>query len=202
MKKLKLIVLFTLSFFTCFGQEKRDSVYFQSTYYSGIYSEVKEQPIYIKYRVLNCGSEGYSRKGISFFKNDSIHTSDNADYYKNVWDRGHIVPAASQNCYPKAIKETFSFLNIALQHERLNQGVWRQLEEYERSLAWKHDIVDIEVIVEFKTNQWLKTGALIPSGFYKIIYLNGSRSATFYFKNIAPNRNSYKDYRVKSWNGK
>lgn len=199
MRRLKILItfLFLLSFFTTHGQVKRDSVYFESSYYSGIYSEIKEQPLFIKYRVLNCGSEGFSRKGISFFTNDSIHTSNNEDYYKNIWDRGHMVPAASQNCYKKSIRETFSFLNIALQHERLNQGVWRQLEEEERYLSWKYDKVDVEIQVEFKTNQWLKTGALIPSGFYKTLYLNGKRYMTFYFKNGIPKYPNYQNYRIR-----
>tara|TARA_Y100000813_G_C24159902_1_gene351594 strand:- start:1907 stop:2506 length:600 start_codon:yes stop_codon:yes gene_type:complete len=199
MRRLKILItfLFLLSFFTTQGQVKRDSVYFESSYYSGIYSEIKEQPLFIKYRVLNCGSEGFSRKGISFFTNDSIHTSNNEDYYKNIWDRGHMVPAASQNCYKKSIRETFSFLNIALQHERLNQGVWRQLEEEERELSWKYDKVDVEIQVEFKTDQWLKTGALIPSGFYKTLYLNGKRYMTFYFKNRTPKYPNYQNYRIR-----
>ena len=199
MRRLKILItfLFLLSFFTTHGQVKRDSVYFESSYYSGIYSEIKEQPLFIKYRVLNCGSEGFSRKGISFFTNDSIHTSNNEDYYKNIWDRGHMVPAASQNCYKKSIRETFSFLNIALQHERLNQGVWRQLEEEERKLSWKYDKVDVEIQVEFKTNQWLKTGALIPSGFYKTLYLNGKRYMPFYFKNRTPKYPNYQNYRIR-----
>jgi len=197
MKKLKFIlVLFTLSFFSCFSQEKRDSVFFESSYYSGIYSEVKEQPVFIRYKVDYC-SNGQSRKGLNFYKNDSIYTSDNADYYKNVWDKGHIVPAASQNCTRKSIKETFSFLNCALQHQKLNQGVWRQLEEYERGLSLDFEVY-IEVDVVFQTNQRLKTGATIPSGFYKIIYLDGEKVLKFYFPNKPPSYKSYKDYMIYS----
>ncbi|MAZ31220.1 MAG: hypothetical protein CMP57_03895 [Flavobacteriales bacterium] len=193
----KLLTLFCiLSFFTCLGQVKRDSVRFESTYYSGIYSEVKEQPLYIKYRVINCGTEGFSRKGLSFYGCDSIHTSNNGDYYNNIWDRGHIVPAASQNCFERSIRETFSFLNVSLQHSKLNQGVWKQLEDYERQLAWQYERVDVEVSIEFKNNQWLKTGALIPSGFYKTLYLNGKRSLVFYFKNTIPRYSSYEKYRI------
>jgi hypothetical protein len=27
---------------------------------------------------------------MNFYKEDDVHTSDNADYYRNVWDKGHL----------------------------------------------------------------------------------------------------------------
>tara|TARA_B100001287_G_scaffold274644_1_gene280376 strand:- start:767 stop:1363 length:597 start_codon:yes stop_codon:yes gene_type:complete len=196
-KKLKLILFFSLIVTAVFSQSRRDSVYFKAENYEGIYSEVKEQPIWIKYKVKNC-YYGYSRKGIEFYGTDSIWTSNNGDYYKNVWDRGHMVPAASQNCSKKMITQTFSFLNVALQHQDLNRKTWRYLEEWERELANSND-VEVEIDVEFKTNQILKTGATIPSGFYKTIYLKGSRNLTFsfYFPNTRPSSLNYKDYQIK-----
>ena len=83
-----------------------------------------------------------------------------------------MVPAASQNCDKKMISETFSYLNCALQHQDLNRKVWKYLEEYERELAQIHNI-SIIINIEFKTKQKLKTGATLPSGFYKTIIING-----------------------------
>tara|TARA_A100001037_G_scaffold303765_1_gene338630 strand:- start:3154 stop:3756 length:603 start_codon:yes stop_codon:yes gene_type:complete len=197
MKRLNIILLFLLPFFSCISQEKRDSVYFKSTYYEGWYSEIKEQPLYIKYEVIYCLENGESRGGLGFYKNDSIYTSDKHDYYKNVWDKGHMVPAASQNCTRKSIKETFSYLNCALQYYKLNQGVWKQLEEYERSLSTDFNVtVIIEVDFNNLTLQKLKTGATIPIGFYKTIIINDTIYMKFYFPNHTPQHKDFKKYLI------
>jgi len=201
MRRLNLIFLLTVSFLSCFSQEKRDTVFFKSKNFTGYYSETKEQPLFVEYVVNHCTVGGASRKGMNFYKNDSIHTADNADYYKNVWDKGHLVPAASQNCTKQSIKETFSFLNCALQHQRLNQGVWKHLEEYERGLSLDFN-VRIQVEVVFQTNQRLSTGALIPSGFYKTIFLDNKKVLKYYFPNKPPKYKNYNDYIIYAESGR
>ena len=188
------IFLTTINSFL-FSQHKRDSVYFSSTHYKGIYSEIKEQPLLIEYEVKNC-RYGESRKGLEFYRCDTIYTSDKQDYYKNIWDKGHMVPAASQNCDKEMISETFSYLNCALQHQDLNRKVWKYLEEYERELAQIHNI-SIIINIEFKTKQKLKTGATLPSGFYKTIIINGGDLILkYYFPNQKPKSNYYNDYKI------
>lgn len=192
--KAKFLILFFLICATAFSQ-KRDSVYFKSEFFDGYYSEVKEQPLVVNYRVKNC-NYGYSRRGLKFFKNDSIHTSDDKDYYKNVWDKGHLVPAASNNCSQKSIKQTFTYLNCALQYYELNRGVWRYLEERERELSLVYDVY-VKIVVEFKTNQVLKTGATIPSGFFKYIYIKElDTSYTYYFPNTKPAFLDFNKYKI------
>jgi len=191
---ITLVLLFLNSL--CYSQQKKDSVHFVMGNYWGVYSEVKEQPLLIEYEVKHCPN-GVRRKGLEFYKPKTINTSDHRDYYKNVWDKGHMVPAASQNCDKQMIKETFNYLNCALQHQDLNRRVWRYLEEYERELSLVHNVYVI-IVVEFKTNQRLKTGATIPSGFYKTIIINGGDLILkYYFPNIPPKSNYYNDYKIK-----
>jgi endonuclease G len=59
------------------------------------------------------------------------------DYLNNVYDRGHLAPAADFNCDLATLRKTFTYLNCALQYDELNRGVWRLLEEHERVLAKK-----------------------------------------------------------------
>ena len=193
MKKLSLVLLLIpLSLFS----QKSKKVKFEKEYYWGFYSEVFEQPLYIEYKVHHC-DYGESRKGIKFFRDKEIHTSDNGDYYKNPWDRGHLVPAASQNCTYPMIKETFNYLNCTLQYYKLNQGVWKELEEYERELASKWNVV-VEVKVEFNENsKKLNTGAVVPSGFWKTIILDdGLIVYEYYFPNIEPVYKDYEKYQI------
>lgn len=195
-KYFLITLLFLFTNIICYSQQKKDSVHFEMENYTGIYSEVKEQPLLIEYEVKHC-SDGVRRNGLEFYKPKTINTSDHRDYYKNVWDKGHMVPAASQNCNKQMIKETFSYLNCALQHQDLNRRVWKYLEEYERKLSKEYSVYVI-IVVEFKTNQKLRTGATIPSGFYKTIILNGGDVILkYYFPNIPPKSNYYKDYKIK-----
>ena len=189
---LVLLLIIPLSLFS----QKSTKVKFEKEYYWGFYSEVFEQPLYIEYKVHHC-DYGESRKGIKFFRDKEIHTSDNGDYYKNPWDRGHLVPAASQNCTYPMIKETFNYLNCALQYYKLNQGVWRELEEAEREWASQYNVT-VQVRVAFgDRSKQLNTGAVVPEGFYKTIILdNGLFVYEYYFPNIDPIYKDYEKYQI------
>ena len=111
MKKLILVLLFLPLF--SFAQ-KRDSVYVQNKVFTLVYSEVLEQPKWVKYKVT-CAENNVSRKGLDFYKEKTIHTSDNEDYVANDWDKGHMAPAAAFGCNAELLKQTFTYLNSALQ---------------------------------------------------------------------------------------
>lgn len=193
MKKLILVLLFLPLF--SFAQ-KRDSVYVQNKVFTLVYSEVLEQPKWIKYKVT-CAENNVSRKGLDFYKEKTIHTSDNEDYVANDWDKGHMAPAAAFGCNAELLKQTFTYLNSALQHKSLNRGVWKELEEYERQLRQKADDIEIYIRVDF--NPPLKKvsgGATIPSGFYKTIKSQKLKiNECYYFNNTIPNAD-LKSYRV------
>ena len=193
MKKLILVLLFLPLF--SFAQ-KRDSVYVQNKVFTLVYSEVLEQPKWVKYKVT-CAENNVSRKGLDFYKEKTIHTSDNEDYVANDWDKGHMAPAAAFGCNAELLKQTFTYLNSALQHKSLNRGVWKELEEYERQLRQKADDIEIYIRVDF--NPPLKKvsgGATIPSGFYKTIKSQKLKiNECYYFNNTIPTAD-LKSYRV------
>ena len=148
-----------------------------------VYSEELEQPLWISYKVL-CPMGTQSRSGLNFYTNDSIQTSNNQDYKDNVWDRGHLAPAAAFNCDRETLKKTFTYLNCVLQHEGLNRGPWRELEEFERGLSKVYDNVWVEIIVKFEgKHEKVLGGATIPSGFLKTIKFD-NKEIMFYFPNI------------------
>ena len=113
------------------AQELRDEVIIENPVFKVWYSEVKEQPIKLIYTSTN-RVKNVDRGSMNFYKESDIHTSDNADYYRNVWDKGHLAPAATYSDLMVNLKQTFSFLNCALQNQYLNRGGWRLLEEQER----------------------------------------------------------------------
>jgi endonuclease G len=193
MKKFLISLILLIPLFV-FGQ-LRDSVLVKSPIFKVMYSETLQQPKWIEYHV-ECGEGDFSRKGLDFYVCDSIKTSDGGDYEGNVWDKGHLAPAADFNCNKDYLKMTFSYLNCVLQHEKLNRGAWRLLEAYERDLSMKYS-VDVKIkMVYSKKSMVLKSGATVPDGFYKTIKYN-KVVEVYYFKNEPPVTNEYKKYMIK-----
>jgi DNA/RNA endonuclease G (NUC1) len=135
----KLIFLLLLLPTLLFGQKLRESVNIKTPIYEVVYNEKLEQPTKIQYTV-QCPNGEASRAGMDFYTNDSIKTSDAADYVNNVYDKGHLAPAADFNCTKEILYQTFSYLNCALQNQYLNRGVWRMLEVYENRLNYHQEL--------------------------------------------------------------
>jgi endonuclease G len=192
MKKILFLLLLPLLSFS----QLRDSVYVKTDIYEVMYSETLEQPLWVKYQVL-CTGAGASRKGMDFYVDKNIHTSDAKDYEKNEWDKGHVAPAADFNCTKEMLYKTFSYLNCTLQHEKLNRVHWRLLEDYERLLAYVEGPVNVEVKVIFdKTPKRVPTGAAIPMAFQKTI-ITKTKTIKFYFKNEPPTKPTFVEYQIK-----
>jgi DNA/RNA endonuclease G (NUC1) len=196
MKKITFLFLLVFLTTTSLFAQLRDSIWWSNPYFQIVYSEVLEQPKWIQYRVA-CPNGKASRSGMDFYKEKGIKTSDHKDYEHNVWDKGHMVPAASFSCNRDMIFSTFTYMNCALQHQSLNRGVWKHLEIRERELANQWPIVDITIRVVFDEKPpQVKGGASIPKGFYKIIkYENVVES--YYFPNQIPTSSDYNTYRIK-----
>ena len=193
MKKLKNFI-FILTLSLCVNlYSQRDSVFVKTSVYSCVYSEVLQQPKRVWYTV-QCPLGSYPRKGMDFYTNDSIRTSDGKDYEGNVWDKGHCAPAADFNCDRPTLWATFSYLNCVLQHERLNRGAWRLLEVRERELSKSHK-VEVEIkMVYSKSSLRLPTGATVPDGFLKTKKY-GKVKEVYYFKNEDPGTTDYLRFR-------
>jgi len=187
MKKLFITIFVLLNFTTLYGQ-KRDSVLVQTPIFTVMYSETKEQPLWVKYTARPIKKVA-DRAGMDFYTEKDYHTSDNKDYAANVWDKGHIAPAAHFTDSKENLRQTFTYLNSALQHERLNRGEWRLLEAQERVWA-DTEVLEVFVRIKFSENSpVLPTGATIPDGFYKeIVFTVSNSKKCFYFPNTPPVR--------------
>ena len=193
----RLIFLLLLLPTLLFGQKLRESVKVKTQIYEVIYNEKLEQPTWIRYTV-QCPEGTASRAGMDFYTNDSIKTSDAADYVNNVYDKGHLAPAADFNCTKELLHQTFSYLNCALQNQYLNRGVWRMLEEYERELAKTEQVTVTITLVFNKKSIKLPSGATVPNGFYKTIRLEKSKKTIkYYFPNETPAKSKYTDYEIR-----
>ena len=68
-----------------------------------------------------------NRGSMDFYTEKDIKTSDAADYKSNVYDKGHLAPAATFSDNMENLKQTFSYLNCALQDQYMNRGEWRMI---------------------------------------------------------------------------
>jgi len=176
------------------SQDLREEVIVETPIFKVWYSEVKEQPTKVTYTVL-CPTPGVSRDGLDFYTESDYHTSDDDDYYSNPWDKGHMAPAAAFNCSRDMLKQTFTYLNSALQYESLNRGVWNKLEEFERNLANFYE-VNVEIQINFVENPpKVSGGASIPESFLKIIRW-GDKEERFLFPNQNTSGTDWTDYIV------
>ena len=190
MKKLIFLFFLPLSLLA-----QRDSVYLKTDIFTAVYSEVLQQPKWVSYTV-QCSNGKASRTGMDFYPQAGLITSDNNDYVNNIYDKGHCAPAADFNCTKEMLYKTFTYANCVLQHERLNRGVWRLLEAYERDLA-ATTAVSVQIKMVYSTTSLkLPSGATIPDGFYKIIKF-GNKVEKYYFPNTSPTTSDFKKYLVK-----
>lgn len=164
--------------------------------YSLVYSEIYQQPLELSYSV-RCTAGKELRHGLDFYRVDSIVTSDHADYEKNIWDKGHLAPAATFSCSKQSLVRTFSYLNCALQHQDLNRGVWRILEAKERQLVAEFHQVDVLIKLDFSGSpEKLSTGATVPTGFWKILTIDKQEKITYYFQNQKPAFSDPKKFQI------
>jgi len=175
--------------------ERRDEVIIENNVFKVWYSEVKEQPTKLIYTSTN-RPKNVDRGSMNFYTEGDVYTSNNADYYNNVWDKGHLAPATTYSDSMVNLKQTFSFLNCALQNQYLNRGEWRLLEEEERE--WD-DIENLTITVELEWNgdyEVLPTGGHIPTHMIKTIYFETSGTCRkFRFPNEQPTM-GWEEYEV------
>jgi endonuclease G len=196
MKKILFFILLGIIPLSIFSQNLRDNLHIKTDIFEVVYSEILQQPKWVKYTV-KCPKGESSRKGMDFYTVEGVITSDHYDYVNNIYDKGHLAPAADFNCTREMLYKTFSYLNCSLQNQDLNRTTWRLLEVRERLLANEYPLVVVEINCIFSTNSLkLSSGATVPDGYFKTIRY-GDKVEKYYFKNDKPSSLDYSKYLVK-----
>jgi len=194
-KKLSAILFFLVTI-NGFSQSRKDSTLVETSIFTVMYSETLEQPLWVKYTAKPVVKVA-DRKGMDFYKEKDYITSDNDDYRGTPYDKGHMAPAAHFTDSKENLKQTFTYLNSALQRDRLNRGEWRLLEAAERKWA---DVQPLEVHIKvvFSDNpKRVEGGAAIPDGFWKTIrFTKGDSTHLYYFPNEVPTK-KWTESRIK-----
>ena len=183
MKKGLLLIVFILFSAVLFAQ---DTIRVKNQVFEVLYSQKLESPLWLKYRSTNRPTN-VNRGSMDFYTEKNIKTSDAEDYKSNIYDKGHLAPAATFSDNMENLKQTFSYLNCMMQNQYQNRGEWRLLEEQERK--WD-DIEPLTVIIKVFFDEIPKrvpTNAAIPSYMQKHIYFEKQKKwKCFVFLNEKP----------------
>ena len=167
---LMTVMLLLITIFT-FAQ---DVVVLKHTNYTTHFSKSKKYPVMVEWwetkEKVAC-SNPIPRK--DNFKPDPLLVTETdiaSDYVGSGFDRGHLMPAKSNQCQTQAIQdECFYFSNMVAQYHRLNAGDWKSLETLTRDVASISDSVHIFAgnIGEIK-----KIGKVsVPKQCWKVFYV-------------------------------
>lgn len=144
MKKFLVVIglLFTLTL------QAQDVVVLKHTNYTSHYSKSKKYPVMVEWWLTkakaSCDNQ-LARK--DKFASDPLLPNETdlmEDYKGSGFDRGHMMPAAENQCQTPLVQdECFYFSNMAAQYHSLNAGDWKSVETLERDIASKEDSVHI-----------------------------------------------------------
>lgn len=183
MKKVLLLIGIILVSFTAFSQ---DTIRVKNQVFEVLYSQKLESPLWLKYRSINRPTN-VNRGSMDFYTEKNIKTSDAEDYRANIYDKGHLAPAATFSDNMENLKQTFSYLNCMLQNQYMNRGEWRLLEEQERKWDDSENLTVLIKVFFDKPVRRLPTNAAIPSYMQKHIYFEKQKKWKCYvFLNEKP----------------
>jgi endonuclease G len=98
-----------------------------------------------------------------------------SDYEGTGWDQGHMAPVGDMHTDAAAMLESFYLSNMVPQAPMNNRDGWNHLEYYVRGLSMKYNEVYVitgPVYQCFPTCKTIgKTGVMIPTSLYKIVYV-------------------------------
>ena len=184
MKKTLLLVTLLIISVTLFSQ---DVVVLKHTNYTSHFSKSKKYPVMVEWwetkAKVGCPTP-LPRK--DNFKPDPllpVETNIGNDYVGSGLDRGHLMPAKSNQCQTQAVQdECFYYSNMAAQTHRLNAGDWKSLETLTRDIAVKQDSVHIWA---GNVGEIRRIGKVaVPKQCWKVVYTKKSNEwMAFLFEN-------------------
>ncbi len=195
-KVLSLVTLLVISV-TLFAQ---DVVVLKHINYTSHFSKSKKYPVMVEWwetKAKVACEKPLARK--DNFKPDPLlptETDLGKDYVNSGYDRGHMSPAASNQCQTADVQiECFYMSNMAAQTHRLNAGDWKSLEVLTRDIASKQDSVHIWAgnVGEIK-----RVGRVaVPKQCWKVVYVKKTNEwMAFIFENDLSNPDGINNNKV------
>ena len=110
----------------CVFPDLREEIIINKGIFTVSYNEVYEQPNWIEYSVSN-RPKNVDRGNKNFYLEPGVKTSDNADYYKNEWDKGHLAPAATFSDSEDNLNKTFKTILLHPNYPQIHNQLYLEL---------------------------------------------------------------------------
>jgi len=173
--------------------------------YSVCYSYEKKLPLAVWYTInKNQVNKINIKKRPKFYNEKNINIKYRAklsDYKGSKMDRGHLASDASFDYDKKALRKTYSLVNIVPQYPKTNRVEWVKAERYERLIATKLKEITVVNIVDFSEDKGTmgENKISIPTAFIKILFSRKEKYKTcLKYKNEKnPNKSKLKSHKVK-----
>ena len=212
MKKIAILVLLFLSF-SVFAQCEDKYSYGVPTSnlevnqlcrkeYAVLYSNSCKIPLVVSEKLLGSEIGGSEQRSPSFKVDVEIEEqyratlSDYAGRKLKKIDIGHMAPAGDFTQDSVAMAESFLLSNTVPQYERMNRGIWRQLEMRVRALAVKYGEVYVITGVLVDREKTIGQGICVPTYMYKIVVSTKLEQSVGY---LIPNVNDLPKSRFKDY---
>lgn len=182
----RVLQILSLVFFLNVSLKAQDTVRLIHKEYISIFSKSLKYPVLVEWWVTK--NKVVCNKPVlrhDRFVPDPLlaaHTDLANDYIKSGFDRGHMAPAADNQCSGKqAMEESFYFSNMVPQYGQLNRGDWKTLEMHTRELAKTLDSVKVWT---GSVGERRKIGTVsVPIKCWKVIYIKKSNEYRAYIFN-------------------
>ena len=147
----------------------------QHTGYTLSYNEEYEVPQWVAYKLTREEVVTQSVERKDNFREDKAVSTGSAtlnDYKKSGYDRGHMAPAADFRWSFDAMNDTFYLSNMCPQTHAFNAGIWSDLEEAVRSIAYEDECIYVvtgPVLTDGPYETIGENKVAVPNYFYKVI---------------------------------
>ena len=147
----------------------------EHTGYTLSYNEKYEVPEWVAYELTREEVVTQSVERKDNFREDKAVTTGSAtlnDYKKSGYDRGHMAPAADFRWSFDAMNDTFYLSNMCPQTHAFNAGIWSDLEEAVRSIAYEDECIYVvtgPVLTDGPYETIGENKVAVPKYFYKVI---------------------------------
>ena len=182
----RVLLSFFIVLFLRVTSEAQDTVRLSHKEYVSVFSKSLKYPVLVEWWVtknkLVCDKP--TPRHDKFVPDPLLaaHTDLANDYVGSGFDRGHMAPAADNQCSGKdAMEESFYFSNMAPQYGQLNRGDWKTLEMQTRELAKSLDSVKVWT---GSVGEQKKIGSVsVPVKCWKVIYIKKTKEYRAYIFN-------------------
>lgn len=191
---LTLLILLSIKSYS------QDTIRIKNKEYTSVFSISKKYPVMVEWWVtkqkVSC-SKPIPRKD-KFQPDPQLkeHTDLSNDYKNSGFDRGHMSPAADNQCKTQSeLDESFFFSNISAQYHSLNAGDWKTLETLTREMALKYDSIHVWA---GNSGELMKIGKVtVPKECWKVVHVKKTDQwMTFIFKNTKEKSKGLKHHEV------